>query len=128
LIYWRYGDYAGVGPGAHGRLGLNGKRMATAAVKLPERWQDGVMKEGRAFSDLVEVNDGEAAREHLMMNLRLAEGIDLAAYEMRWGLRPALEKITPLVGERLLSLSGDVLRATPQGRLVLNALIAALLN
>ena len=128
LIYWRYGDYAGVGPGAHGRLNLNGKRMATATIKLPERWQDAAAKEGHAFADFVEVNDGEAAREHLLMNLRLAEGIDLAAYEMRWGMRPALEKITPLIGHDLLNLSGDILRATPKGRLVLNAVIAALLN
>ena len=128
LIYWRYGDYAGVGPGAHGRLGLNGQRVATATVKLPERWQDDVMKNGRAFADFVDVHDGEAAREHLLMNLRLTEGIDLSAYEMRWGMRPGLEKITPLVGHGLLILSGDILRTTPQGRLVLNAVIAALLN
>ncbi|HVZ27508.1 MAG TPA: radical SAM family heme chaperone HemW [Rhizomicrobium sp.] len=128
LIYWRYGDYAGVGPGAHGRLTLQGKRVATATIKLPERWQDAVMQEGRAFTDFVEVNDGEAAREHLMMNLRLSEGLDLAAYELRWAMRPELEKITPLVGQGLLTLSDDVLRATPQGRLLLNAVIAALLN
>jgi oxygen-independent coproporphyrinogen-3 oxidase len=102
--------------------------MATATLKLPERWQDAVMKEGQAFADFVEVSDGEAAREHLLMNLRLAEGIDLAAYEMRWGMRPALEKITPLAGHGLLNMSGDILRTTPQGRLVLNAVIAALLN
>ena len=128
LIYWRYGDYAGVGPGAHGRLSLNGQRVATATVKLPERWQDAVMKDGRAFADFVDVQDGEAAREHLLMNLRLTEGLDLSAYEKRWSMRPALEKITPLVGHELLTLSGDVLRTTPQGRLVLNAVIAALLN
>ena len=128
LIYWRYGDYAGVGPGAHGRLGLHGKRMATAAVKLPERWQDGVAKEGRAFSDFFEVPDGDAAREHLLMNLRLSEGLDLAAYELRWGVRPDAEKIAALVEEGLLSQTGSVLRATPKGRIVLNAVIANLLN
>jgi oxygen-independent coproporphyrinogen-3 oxidase len=128
LIYWRYGDYAGVGPGAHGRLTLKGKRVATATIKLPERWQDAVMEDGRAFTDFVDVSDGEAAREHLLMNLRLSEGLDLSAYELRWGVRPELEKITPLVGQGLLTLSDDVLRATPEGRLLLNAVIAALLN
>jgi putative oxygen-independent coproporphyrinogen III oxidase len=128
LIYWRYGDYAGVGPGAHGRLSLNGKRMATATLRLPERWQDAVMNDGRAFSDFIEVPDFEAAREHLLMNLRLAEGLDLAAYETRWGSRPALAKIANLVQQNLLRQGGDVLCATAQGRLVLNAVIASLLN
>ena len=128
LIYWRYGDYAGVGPGAHGRLMLNGARMATAAIKLPERWQDGVMRDGHAFADIVAITDGDAAREHLLMNLRLAEGVDLAAYEMRWGVRPDAAKIADLAGQGLLSLEDDILRATPQGRLLLNAVIAALLN
>ena len=128
LIYWRYGDYAGVGPGAHGRLHLNGKRIATATTRLPERWQDAVLKEGRAFTDFVEVSDEEAAREHLLMNLRLSEGLDLAAYQVRWGSVPDTEKIANLIGHGLLMQDGDILRATPQGRLVLNAVIAALLN
>src|SRR3954469_24397344 len=70
LIYWRYGDYAGVGPGAHGRLSLGGGRTATATIRQPERWQDAVQKDGRAFADFLEVPDGDAAREHLLMNLR----------------------------------------------------------
>ena len=128
MIYWRYGDYAGVGPGAHGRLNLNGKRMATAAIKLPERWQDEVAKDGKGYSDFVEVPDGDAAREHLLMNLRLSEGLDLAAYELRWSVRPDAEKIAALVEQGLLTLNGENLSATPQGRIVLNAVIAELLN
>ena len=128
LIYWRYGDYAGVGPGAHGRLLLNGQRTATATIRLPERWQDAVQKDGRAFADFLEVPDGDAAREHLLMNLRLSEGLDLAAYEMRWAVRPDAQKIARLREQGLLSLENEVLRATAQGRLVLNAVIAALLN
>ncbi len=49
LVYWRYGDYAGVGPGAHGRLDLSGRRTATAAIKLPERWRDAVTKSGHGL-------------------------------------------------------------------------------
>ena len=128
LIYWRYGDYAGVGPGAHGRLILNGERMATAAIRQPERWQDQVAKDGRGFAEFHAVADFEAAREHLLMNLRLSEGLDLAVYEMRWGVRPDAEKIARLVEQDFLSLEDDILRATPQGRLLLNAVIAALLN
>ena len=128
LIYWRYGDYAGIGPGAHGRLMLDGKRTATATIRLPERWRESVAKEGKAFADFISVEDEDAAREHLLMNLRLAEGLDLAAYEKRWNTRPAATKIATLAEQDLLALDGDILRATPRGRLLLNAVIAALLN
>ena len=128
LIYWRYGDYAGVGPGAHGRLSLKGKRMATATQRLPERWQGAVMNTGRAFAEAVPVADADAAREHLLMNLRLAEGLDLAAYEKRWGASPDAEKIAALAEQGLLVLQNDTLTATPRGRLLLNAVIAKLLN
>jgi coproporphyrinogen III oxidase-like Fe-S oxidoreductase len=62
------------------------------------------------------------------MNLRLREGVDLAAYESRWGTRPPEEKIAPLTAQGLLRQDGDVIAATLSGRLVLNAVIAALLN
>lgn len=128
LIYWRYGDYAGVGPGAHGRLVLNGKRIATSAIRLPERWRETVAKENKAFADFTMIDDADAAREHLLMNLRLREGLNLAAYQARWGHRPSHEKIATLTEQGMLRQDGDVLSATPQGRLVLNAVIAALLN
>ena len=128
LIYWRYGDYAGVGPGAHGRVDLGGSRTATAAIKLPERWCYTVAKTGQGFAEQVAVSNDEAAREHLLMNLRLAEGLDLAAYESRWGTRPDAAKIAALTEQGFLRLSGDVLTATPSGRLLLNRVIEALLN
>ena len=128
LIYWRYGEYAGVGPGAHGRLMLEGKRVATSAIRLPERWRDAVMKGETAFADFAAIDDADASREHLLMNLRLAEGLDLAAYQARWNTRPAAEKIAPLVEQGLLRQDSEILTATPQGRLVLNAVIAELLN
>jgi len=128
LIYWRYGDYAGVGPGAHGRLVLDGKRIATSTIRLPERWRDSVAKSGKAFADFSPVADADAAREHLLMNLRLREGIDLVGYQARWGQRPSPEKIAPLIEQGMLHQDGDILSATLQGRLILNAVIAALLN
>ena len=128
LVYWRYGDYAGVGPGAHGRLNLSGKRSATAAIRQPERWQDAVTEKGHGYCEMSEVSDSDAAREHLLMNLRLSEGLDLKAYEARWGRRPDTEKIAALQNQDLLTLDGNTLRATPKGRILLNAVIAALLN
>ena len=128
LIYWRYGDYAGVGPGAHGRLSLNGARTATAAIKLPERWHDTVGKRGHGFAELTPVTPEEAAREHLLMNLRLAEGLDLAAYEKRWGTRPDAAKIAALAEQGFLTQDGNTLRATQAGRLLLNRVIEEILN
>jgi putative oxygen-independent coproporphyrinogen III oxidase len=126
LIYWRYGDYAGVGPGAHGRLTLNGRRTATAAIKLPERWRDTVGKTGHGFAEMTPVADEEAAREHLLMNLRLAEGLDLAAYEKRWTTRLDAAKIDDLSAQGLLSHQHGRLAATPTGRLLLNRVIGEL--
>jgi putative oxygen-independent coproporphyrinogen III oxidase len=128
LIYWRYGEYAGVGPGAHGRVRLNGQRTATAAIKLPERWRDTVTKTGHGLSEMTPVSHSDAAREHLLMNLRLAEGLDLMAYEQRWGARPDAGKITALAAYGLLTIDGDVLTATPSGRLLLNRVIEEILN
>lgn len=126
LIYWRYGDYAGVGPGAHGRIDLGGQRTATAAIKLPERWRDMVARNGHGFSDRTPVSDEEAAREHLLMNLRLAEGLDLAGYENRWGRGLNAAKIGTLVEQGFLTRGGDRLTATPNGRLLLNRVIEEL--
>ncbi len=128
LIYWRYGDYAGVGPGAHGRIQTRQGRIATAAIRLPERWREAVAQSGHGFSDQIAIHDGDAAREHLLMNLRLSEGLDLSAYDLRWGTKPSSEKLSPLIAQNLLTLKGDILTATPTGRLVLNALIAEILN
>ena len=128
LLYWRYQDYAGVGPGAHGRLKLGDKRIATSTVRLPERWREAVMKGENSFTDFVAIGDEDAAREHLLMNLRLSEGVDLAAYQARWNTRPSAVKLTPLIEQGLLTQSGDTICATQQGRLVLNAVISQILN
>ncbi|HKY17767.1 MAG TPA: radical SAM family heme chaperone HemW [Rhizomicrobium sp.] len=127
LIYWRYGDYAGVGPGAHGRVDILGQRTAIAAIKLPERWRDTVAKQGHGFQEMTPVSDAEAAREHLLMNLRLAEGLDLGTYEKRWGTRPAPQKIAALREQGFVVMTGDVITATPSGRLLLNRVIEELL-
>src|SRR5207253_3324480 len=85
LIYWRYGDYAGVGPGAHGRLTIGNRRIATSTERLPERWSAALESQGHAFVEQIEIDHEDRAREHLLMNLRLAEGLDVARYESRWG-------------------------------------------
>ncbi len=126
LLYWRYGDYAGAGPGAHGRLTLGGKRVATMSEKLPERWREKVLNGGHGLTENFEVSREDAAREHLLMNLRLAEGIDLDAFERRWSWRPNAARIAALEEDGFLETRGQTLAATPKGRLVLNRVIAEL--
>jgi len=128
LNYWRYGAYAGVGPGAHGRLDLNGKRIATVCERLPERWREKVARDANGFAEISEIDAGSAAREHLLMNLRLNEGIDLAAYRARWGAAPQPERIAALAAGGFLTLEAGRLSATPCGMLVLNSVIAELVD
>ena len=125
LLYWRYGDYAGVGPGAHGRLTLGSRRIATDSERLPERWASRIRAEGRGFS-LETIENGDAAREHLLMNLRIAEGLDLAAFAGRWGLLPSPEAIDDLREMQLIARRGHRISATKAGRLVLNQVVAKL--
>jgi oxygen-independent coproporphyrinogen-3 oxidase len=126
LIYWRYGAYAGVGPGAHGRLDLEGKRFATSCERLPERWRDLVLRSGHAMTEMQEIAHPDAAREHLLMNMRLAEGLDLAGYESRWSAPLDRARIGALENEGFVHLADGKLVATTRGRLVLNSVIAAL--
>jgi oxygen-independent coproporphyrinogen-3 oxidase len=126
LLYWRYGTYAGVGPGAHGRLQLNGKRIATVCERLPERWRERVARHGHGFTDISEIDDRVGAREHLLMNLRLSEGIDVAAYRARWGVVPAPERVAALAAGGFVKLESGRLAATPRGMLVLNRVIEEL--
>ena len=126
LIYWRYGSYAGVGPGAHGRLDLHGKRFATQTERLPERWRDAVSRQGHGLIEQTEIWSEDAAREHLLMNLRLAEGLDLDAYKARWDTVPDARRVALLQEDGLVRLEGRRLIATPRGRLLLNSVIAAL--
>ena len=126
LLYWRYGAYAGVGPGAHGRLELNGKRFATVCERLPERWRERVARNGHGFAEISEIDERSGAREHLLMNLRLSEGLDLATYRARWGCEPRPERIAALAADGLVKLEFGRLAATPHGRLVLNRVIEEL--
>lgn len=127
LLYWRYGDYAGVGPGAHGRLTLGDRRIATDSERLPERWASRIVAEGRGFS-LETIENRDAAREHLLMNLRITEGLDLAAFAGRWGLAPSPRAIDELEQMQLIERHGRRINATKPGRLVLNQVVAKLVD
>jgi oxygen-independent coproporphyrinogen-3 oxidase len=126
LLYWHYGGYAGVGPGAHGRLPRGNARLATRTERLPERWFAQTARDGHGFEEIRELSRADSAREHLLMNMRLAEGLDLDAYRAQWEREIDDAKIDALVEEGLLVRRGARIGATRRGALVLNAVIAAL--
>jgi putative oxygen-independent coproporphyrinogen III oxidase len=128
LIYWRYGDYVGVGPGAHGRITIDGMRIASFCEKLPERWRESVERLGHGIVEQNEISREDAAREHLLMNLRLTEGLDLSSYESRWNTKLESARIDSLISGGFLARNETHLIATPRGRLVLDGVIAELAN
>jgi oxygen-independent coproporphyrinogen-3 oxidase len=132
LAYWRYQDYAGIGPGAHGRLVLaDGRAVATRRHAQPEAWLAAVEARGAGSAEVAPLAPRERAEEMVMMGLRLSEGLDLTRLAARTGL--ALDALAPqerraaLVDAGLLVEEPDRLRATPRGRAVLSALTGALL-
>lgn len=127
LTYWRYGEYVGVGPGAHGRFVENGTRIVTIAEKMPEGWADLVERKGNGIVDGEVLSRSEEADEFLLMGLRLVEGIDLARYERLSGRGLSSLRLSILQDEGLVaSIGNSRLRATPSGMIVLDALVADL--
>jgi putative oxygen-independent coproporphyrinogen III oxidase len=127
LTYWRYGEYVGVGPGAHGRFLEDGTRIVTIAEKLPERWTELVEERGHGITGGETLNRSEEADEFLLMGLRLVEGIDLARYEQLSGKSLSSARLSILQGEGLVAPIGNSrLRATPEGMIVLDAVVADL--
>jgi oxygen-independent coproporphyrinogen-3 oxidase len=127
LTYWRYGEYVGVGPGAHGRFIENGRRVVTIAEKMPETWANLVEAKGHGITGGEILTRSEEADEFLLMGLRLAEGIDLARYEQLSGRPLSSPRMSILQGEGLVAPVGNSrLRATPSGMIVLDAVVADL--
>ncbi|KQZ93947.1 coproporphyrinogen III oxidase [Mesorhizobium sp. Root157] len=127
LTYWRYGEYVGVGPGAHGRFVEGGTRIVTIAEKMPETWAGLVEQKGHGIVDGEVLHRSEEADEFLLMGLRLVEGIDLARYERLSGRGLSSTRLSILQEEGLVaSIGNSRLRATPSGMIVLDALVADL--
>ena len=126
LIYWRGGDYVGIGPGAHGRMTLNGSRWATEAPKSPALWLE-MVKAGTAPElPRSALNAEERGLEYLLMSLRLTEGLDLGRYAEISGVELNGEKIRSLTDMGMLTQSNTHLRTTAAGRMVLNAVLREL--
>ncbi|WP_413220334.1 radical SAM family heme chaperone HemW [Tritonibacter mobilis] len=126
-IYWRYGDYVGVGPGAHGRITLNSQRYATEAPRAPGAWLDAV-KKGQGLLPFETLKPEDQVVEHMMMGMRLFEGLDLERHEALAGKPLSAKKIQELSDWGMIVVDRARLRATSQGRAVLNAVLRELLT
>ncbi len=130
LIYWRYQDYVGIGPGAHGRFALGATKKATRRSSGPEAWLESVERTGHGTAETSTVEGQDLVEEALMMGLRLADGIDRATFASVTGVDPveALDaaRLEPLVRAGFLEVDPTHLRATSEGRQRLNALLERL--
>jgi oxygen-independent coproporphyrinogen-3 oxidase len=127
LVYWRGDEYAGIGPGAHGRLDIDGIRHAVATEKRPEAWLMRVEANGHGVVADDKLNSEERADEFLLMGLRLAEGIDPRRYAALSGRTLDPNRIAVLREEGAISVDPDGrLRVTKDGFPVLDAVVADL--
>ncbi|GBR47014.1 radical SAM family heme chaperone HemW [Neokomagataea thailandica] len=130
LTYWRYQDYLGIGPGAHGRMTFNSTLHATRRHRAPEPWAELVEKYGTGSREETPLSAEERGRESLLMGLRLTEGINAAAFQNRTSrsLTDCMDPdiLTACLEEDYLSFDGTTLRATSEGRLRLESLLARL--
>jgi putative oxygen-independent coproporphyrinogen III oxidase len=121
LSYWRSEAYIGIGPGAHGRVDINGERIATRTIKSPERWLELTQQNGNAVEEALTLTAQERHEEKVLMGLRLVqEGVDAALLDAA--------KTTTLIEQKLLEPHGDRIRVTPHGALLLNSIIRHLLT
>ncbi len=126
LVYWRQGDWAAVGPGAHGRLTLPGGRVATEAHRMPGAWLQAVESAGTGEMPRDMVPAAEQATEYLLMSLRLTEGLDEARYAGISGHGLDVDTLKSLIDLEMIERSEGRIRATGQGRPVLNAILREL--
>lgn len=128
LIYWRYGDYAGIGPGAHGRLTMNGQKVATTTPLLPEAWLQTVETTGTATIDEEDISGADQAIEYLMMSMRLAEGASISRYEALAGQPLNARTLNQQMEREFICVEGDSVSASQSGRRILNSVLLALLS
>ncbi|HEX3972613.1 MAG TPA: radical SAM family heme chaperone HemW [Stellaceae bacterium] len=131
LVYWRYQDYLGIGPGAHGRLTLDNEKRALKNFRAPETWLKAVERGGHGVEEALLLSPDERRDEMLMMGLRLSEGVARDAFRAETGVafEQSLDaaRLAKLGDAGFIALDNVGLRATAAGRQRLNAVLAALL-
>lgn len=126
LVYWRQGDWAAVGPGAHGRLTLPSGRIATEAHRAPGAWLEAVEQRGNGDSLRDPLGLPDRALEYLLMSMRMVEGMEIPRYQALAGAPLPATALEDLQRLGLVCLQGDRLAATAKGRPVLNAILREL--
>ena len=127
LVYWRYGDYVGVGPGAHARLTIDGQRTALNTHLAPQKWLESNAEFGHGIQETEALSLEDQATEYLMMSMRLAEGSDLNRFE-KMSSRISPSRLAQLQEMGMVNVEGKRLFATAKGRPVLNSVLAELLR
>jgi len=127
LVYWRYGDYVGVGPGAHARLTIDGQRTALNTHLAPQKWLESNAEFGHGIQETEALSLEDQATEYLMMSMRLAEGSDLNRFE-KMSSRISPSRLAQLQEMGMVNVEGKRLFATAKGRPVLNSILAELLR
>lgn len=127
LIYWRMGDYAGIGPGAHGRLTLDSARFATEAERMPSPWLTRTLAKPGSAETTDRLSAGDRASEYLMFALRLREGASLQRFAALSGLPLSRKALDEVIALDLVTRDGDRVRTTDQGVMMLNGVLRALL-
>ena len=123
---WHGGDYVGIGPGAHGRMTIDGRKHASMAHKQPQLWLAACLENGHGWQPLVRLSAQEAAEEAVMLGLRLTDGIGEQALARR-GVTLDAPKLARLKQDGLLVARDDAVQATDKGRLLLDYIISHLL-
>jgi oxygen-independent coproporphyrinogen-3 oxidase len=127
LVYWRYGEYVGVGPGAHGRLITSRGRLAQSTEKHPEMWLTTVETEGHGLVEDMSLSPTEQGDEFLLMGLRLGEGIDPARFAELSGEPLDPEQVAALVADGMIEATAEGrLRVTAAGFPLLDSVVADL--
>lgn len=127
LIYWRYGDYAGIGPGAHGRITVNGRRHATETHRNPSIWLSAA-EQGSGESLRESLTGPEQAAEYAMMSLRVGEGMDIARYAGLAGQALNTSALDDLIDQGFVAMTAGRLVVTDRGLPLLNAVTGRLLT
>lgn len=127
LIYWRMGDYAGIGPGAHGRLTLDSTRFATEAERMPTTWLDRTAQRPGSAERRERLAPEDRASEYLMFALRLKEGASHDRYAALAGQPLPQAALDEVIALNLLTQDGDTIRTTDSGVMMLNGILRALL-
>jgi oxygen-independent coproporphyrinogen-3 oxidase len=127
LIYWRMGDYAGIGPGAHGRLTLDSARVATEAERMPVAWLDQTLSAAGSAERRDRLSAEDRASEYLMFALRLREGASLDRYTALAGQSLPQAALDEVVSLGLIATDADRIHTTDRGTMMLNGILRALL-